>query len=382
MANIENHTGVPHFWFEQTGPEGERLDVLVVRATFDFAAGGELMTLAREQHPVVLGDTFSGPVATDPLRAVVKEDGDLLPYKPGTDILVTGHANAPEGRAHINWVAGIRVGKVQKILRLHGPRQFRKQFFGWRLGLTEPTTHVALDYRLAFGGCIDIPAALTSDGEQDTVKHSGNPAGCGWLPKPAAYGKLDKAARKHVAKWVRDQKVIAAPQIEDALEPVVHPCQTAATDGLGPIARWWTPRQALQGTYDEKWRNDRYPMVPEDFDSRFYQSAHPDLVAVPHLTGDESVTLSGLLPQKRDMRLPGWRLVAVVTRASGDSMVSLPVLDTVRFDLDRCQASLVWRAHYAEAGDPVIELMVAATTAAIECDQSLSIELSAPGENT
>ncbi len=382
MANIENHTGVPHFWFEQTGPDGERLDVLVVRATFDFAASGEMMTLASEQQPVALGDTYSGPVETDPHRAVIEEDGDLLPYKPGTDILVTGHATAPEGRAHTNWVAGIRVGKVQKILRLHGPRKFWKRFFGWRLGPTEPTTYVALDYRLAFGGCIDIPSVLTSDGEQDSVKHSGNPAGCGWLPKPAAYSKLDKTARKHVAKWVRDQKVIPAPQIEDALEPIVDPYQAAGTDSLGPTARWWAPRLALQGTYDKKWRNDRYPLVPEDFDSRFYQSAHRDLVAVPHLTGDESVTLSGLLPQKRDMRLPGWRLIAVVTRASGDSIVSLPVLDTVRFDLDRCQASLVWRVHYPEAGDPITELLLAATTAAIDSHQSSMSELSARGAGT
>lgn len=382
MVTIENHTGAPHFWFEQTGPEGERLDVLIVRATFDFAADGQLMTLAREQRPVVLGDTFSGPVATDPLRAVVKEDGDLLPYKPGTDILVTGHANAPDGRAQTDWVAGIRVGKVQKVLRLHGPRQFRKQLFGWRLGPTKPTTCVALDYRLAFGGCIDIPAALTADGEPDSVKHAGNPAGCGWLPKPSAYSKLDKRARKHVAKWVGSQGVICAPQIENPLEPVRRPNRSAAAEGLGPIARWWSPRLAYQGTYDNEWRNDRYPQVPRDFDSRFYQSAHPDLVAIPHLRGDESVTLSGLLPQKRDMLLPGWRLIAVVTRASGESTVSLPLLDTVRFDLDLCQASLVWRTHFVEADDPVTEIAVAATTDPIVSDQTAMDVLATSGADT
>jgi hypothetical protein len=381
MATIENYTGAPHFWFEQTGPEGERLDVLVVRATFDFAAEGKVMTFSREQHPVVLGDSFTGPVDSDAHRAVVKDDGDLLPYKPGTDILVSGHAQSPDGRAHLNWTAGIRVGKVQKILRLHGPRHFRKGLFGWRLGPTEPTTSVVLDYRLAFGGCIDVPAALTSDGEPDTVKHSGNPAGCGWLPKPAAYRKLDKRARKHVADWVDGQKVMTAPQIEDALEPVTHPYQCLPAHGLGALARWWAPRLAYQGSYDEEWRKDRYPLLPNDFDSRFYQCAHPDLVAIPHLIGDESVTLSGLLAQKWDMRLPGWRLIAVVTRASGDSTVSFPVLDTVRFNLDLHRASLVWRTNF-ESDDPVTEISLAATTAPIESDQSLKTTLTTSGAHT
>lgn len=370
MATIENHTGAPHFWFEQTGPEGERLDVLVVRATFDFAADGKAMTLAREQQAVVLGDTFAGPIATDPLRAVVIDDGDLLPYKPGTDILVSGHAHAPDGRAHTDWIAGIRVGKTQKILRLYGPRQFRKQLLGWRLGPAEATTSVALDYRLAFGGCFDIPAELTADREPDSVKYPGNAAGCGWLPARSAYKKLDKRARKHVGKAIGGLKAIAAPQIENALEPVRSPYQGAAAEGLGAIARWWAPRLAYQGSYDELWRNDRYPLLPKDFDSRFYQCAHPDLVAVPHLSGDESVTLSGLLPQKRDMRLPGWRVIAVVTRASGQSAVSLPLLDTVRFDLDLRQASLVWRANFFESDDPVTEISLAATTASIESDWS------------
>ena len=219
-ATIDNHTGAPHCWFEQTGPTGKRLDVLVVRATFDFAADGAAMTLAQEQHPVVFGDAFAGPVDSAPLRAVIAEDGDLLPYKPGTDILVTGHAYAPDGQARTDWVAGIRVGQTKKILRLYGPRQFRKGLFGWRLGPAQPVGNVALDYRLAYGGCIDVPAALTADGEADAVTHPGNPAGCGWLPAPGAYKHLKRAARKHIAKWVKAQKTLAAPQIEAVMAPV------------------------------------------------------------------------------------------------------------------------------------------------------------------
>ncbi|NHZ45031.1 hypothetical protein [Massilia aquatica] len=68
-AIVANHSGVPYFWFEQTGPEGERIDVLVVRATFDFASGGSLMTLAQTQHEIVLGVCAA---ETDAIRMVTR----------------------------------------------------------------------------------------------------------------------------------------------------------------------------------------------------------------------------------------------------------------------------------------------------------------------
>jgi hypothetical protein len=77
------------------------------------------------------------------------------------------------------------------------------------------------------------------------------------------------------------------------------------------MARWYEPRLRHAGTHNEAWRNHRYPLPPEDFDPRFYQSAHPDLISRQHLTGEEPLTLSGLLPDgPRSMRLPGVYLLA------------------------------------------------------------------------
>ncbi|HEX8613227.1 MAG TPA: DUF2169 domain-containing protein [Telluria sp.] len=360
-ATIVNHTGVPHFWFQQTGPEGERLDVLVIRATFDFAAHGDTITLAQEQHPVVAGDRYAGPAATDPLRAVIQEDGDLVPYKPGTDILVNGHALAPGGLACAQWLAGVRVGKLKKLVRLHGPRQFRKYAFGWRLGQASPVASVCLDYRLAYGGCIDVAAAFTPDGEPDTIRHSANPAGIGWLPSPRDYKHLGRSGRQCVARWVAGQKVLDAPQIEAPLDPVTHPFQHLPPQGLSAIARWCTPRVAYQGDFDAHWRANRYPLLPENFDARYFQNAAADMVITPHLRGDETVTMTGLLTDKTDMALPGWMLIVVARLASGADEVSIPLLDTVRFDLDRCQVSMVWRTHFYD-NDPVVDIAIAATS--------------------
>lgn len=364
MTIINNHTGVPHFWFEKAGPAGEPLDILIIRATFDLGADGSAMSLAKVQSPIVFGDAYAGMEESNPFHAVVEEDGDLLPYKPGTDLLVMGDAHAPEGRPHTDWLAGLRVGHVRKMLRLHGPRQFRKGWLGWRLGPAAPVARVALDYRLAYGGCIDIPAQLTRDGEADAVKHAANPAGCGWLPDNAMMKHLPRPARRHVRSWIAAQKTLQAPQIESVTVPVKHPRQHIAAQGFGPLARWWMPRAAYQGKYDDHWRRTRYPLLPPDFDSRYYQSAPADLVATPHLHGDESVTLLGLLPERVETRLPGWRMVAAVRHTSGEHNVVLPVLDTVRIDLDRRQASLVWRAHFRRDDAP-LEISLAATTSAI-----------------
>ncbi|HEX8612627.1 MAG TPA: DUF2169 domain-containing protein [Telluria sp.] len=378
-ATVTNHTGVPHLWFEQTGPEGERLDVLVVRATFDFACDGAVMTLAQTQKEIVLGDAFAGAKGSDVMRAVVVDDGDVLLYKPGTDVLVTGSASAPDGIAAKEWIAGIRVGALKKLLRLHGPRQFRKGVMGWKLGPAQPVTNVALDYRLAYGGCIDIPAELTDDKEADLIGHPRNPAGCGWLPSAGAYAHLPRRARAHVKEWISAQKNMAAPQIEDVVEAVGNPYANVAPQGFSATARWWSPRVELQGKYDDMWRATRYPLLPKEFDARFFQCASAGLVATPHLEGDETVTMLGLLPARTEMTLPGWKIIVAIKRASGADEISLPVLDTLRFDLDTGQASLVWRTHF-DYDNPVVDVAIAATTAPIVSNGRLVGSNFSPGE--
>ncbi|NHZ38654.1 DUF2169 family type VI secretion system accessory protein [Massilia aquatica] len=363
-AKIENHTGLPHFWFEQSGPEGQRLDVLVVRGTFNFASGGSPLTLARHQSEIAYGDQFDGALESEVMRAIIANDGDLVPYKPGTDILVYGHASAPGGKPHASWIAGLRVGPCQQFVRLHGPRSFRRGIFGWSVTSPKAVTRIKMDFRLAYGGCVDVPANLTSDGQADWVRLPSNPAGRGWLPDSQSYAHLPSKARRFVAKWVRDQHEIPAPQIEDALTPVRTPFCNVPARGLGPIARWWQPRIAYQGKYDETVLKSGMARLPVNFDTRFFQSANAMMVATPHLVGDENISFVGLLADKTDMRLPGWKIIAVTTHASGACNITFPLLDTLRLDLDRTLVSLVWRAHFSY-NDPVINVVVGATTAAI-----------------
>lgn len=66
---------------------------IIVKATFEIAPGGALRPgpvapyVAKDQH-----------FERSPGRSV-EVPGDLLPYKPRTDVFLVGHAHAPAGRA-------------------------------------------------------------------------------------------------------------------------------------------------------------------------------------------------------------------------------------------------------------------------------------------
>ena len=46
--------------------------------------------------------------------------------------------------------------------------------------------------------------------------------------------------------------------------------------GLGAVGRWWQPRLALAGTYDDSWKQTRWPGLPEDFDFGYWNCAPED----------------------------------------------------------------------------------------------------------
>lgn len=351
MTQIANGTVYSHFWFEKMGTEGDPFDILVVRGTFDLATEGAPVTLSEDQDPVCLADEYDGDPEGDPLGAVLLRDGDVVMFKPTTDVHVVGRAHAPGGQPATDWVASVTVGPLHKRLRLLGPRTFRRDGDGWILSSPTPIDSLALDYRLAFGGRFTVPAEELEESEQPVyMTKRDNPAGCGWLPSEEDLERISEEARELVQAQVEALEELPAPQIEDPEDPIRDPEQDSEAQGFGPMARWCAPRIDFAGTWDEAWKENRSPGFPEDFDAEFYQSAHPDLVAPDWLEGDESIVLEGVFPGgAARMRLPG-RIVAVGgERQSGAIVRGRLPLDTVAIDLDRHKVSLVWRGTFAKA---------------------------------
>jgi hypothetical protein len=219
-------------------------------------------------------------------------------------------------------------------------------------------TSVGLDYRHAFGGAFTVPGSVLEGGQPVYVTKRDNPAGCGWLPDDQDLARIPEAARPYVDAQVNALERLDAPQIESPDDPIRRPTQRSAAQGLGPVARWCSPRIDHAGTYDQRWRDERSPGYPDDFDPRFFQSAHPDLVSPSYVQGDESVTLEGLLPEGTvRMRLPGRVIVAVCERESGEINGGRMQLDTVTIDLDERRVSLLWRGAFNRQ-DPAVAIEV------------------------
>lgn len=360
MIPIANGTGHPSFFFEKIAQRREPFDVLVVRGTYDFPDhGGDFVRYAEVQHPICFADEYAGPVEENPLAAVLARDGDLVIHKPSTDIHVVGAAHARGGRPATDWIASVTVGPVHKRVRLLGPRRFERRLTGWRLTDPEPVTTVRLDSRRAFGGAFTVPAAVLKSGQPEYLTKPDNPAGCGWLPDDEDLARVSDEARPYIDAQVNALEHLAAPQIEAPDDPIRRPTQRSAAQGLGPVARWCAPRIEHAGTYDQRWRDERSPGYPDDFDPRFFQSAHPDLVSPSYLRGDETVTLEGLLPEgPLTMHLPGRVIVAISARESGEIDGGRMQLDTVTIDLDQRRVSLVWRGAFNK-NDPAVAIEVA-----------------------
>lgn len=354
-VHVDNHSGLPHRCVRKAAPDGRRLQVLVVRGSFDLDGGG-VLRLSDRQSPVRTGDVLEGPASTRPLRATVGRAGDLAPYKPGTDVLVTGTARHGGARPQSDWLAGLALGPVRKVLRLTGPRSFRRGVFGWRLGDAEPVAGTPLDWRLAFGGSW-TPDEGEVPGDHHLSKDD-NPAGCGWLPGSAQLHRVPGAVRASITRAIDGLDTLPAPRIEHPSRAIGHPGQDLPAEGFGPVARWCGPRRRLAGCFDDTWRQTRHPALPEDFDPAFYQDAPADQVVPGHLSGDEPFRLVGMCPEGQvDGRLPGWTLLARARTRLGVSAGPMR-LDTVEFDLDARRVGLVWRAAFPV--DDALESVVVA----------------------
>ncbi|MCQ4167485.1 DUF2169 family type VI secretion system accessory protein [Tahibacter harae] len=352
---IDNRSGMPVAWFRKAGPSGALFDVLAIRGTYVFSAESEAVSCVSHDSAILPGDEYDGEGAS-PLRTTVRREGDLVIYKPATDIHVVGTAR--QAKAARKWFAGVAVGDLRKVLQLHGPREFRLGIWDWRLGEAEPTNVVELNYRAAFGGCF---AAAASDGGARFIYKPDNPAGCGWIPDASALARLDKHARRSIENQLNALVRFPAPQIDAVDSPIKHPRQRSAVQGFGPLARWTWPRSRHLGTRDAAWRATRHPAYPGDFSPRYFQSAHPDLIYSGYLSGDEPVVLMGMLPMGGvRFRLPGRTLRILARRNDNTREIAVPALDTLCIDLDQQRVSLTWRAVFAR-DNPVRELLVAST---------------------
>lgn len=300
--------------------DGADLLLVVVRGTYVLDGRGRL-GLADAQTPVTLEDTYTGEPGASGLAAA----SDFALGKPATDVVLTGHAYADRpGATSVD--VGLQVGPVRRLLRVFGDRFWRRSMGALRMSAPAPFARMPLVYERAFGG-VDA----TADDPRHHEAEARNPVGVGFRARRGA--RPDDAP---------------LPNLEDLGALITTPDDRPAPAAPGPVPPAWAPRAAYAGTYDAAWEATRRPLLPLDFDARFFNAAAPGLVAPGRLRGDEPVALIGVSPDgPLRFALPGVTPGgAAVSRTDGARPLAF-ALDTVALAPDDRRVTLVWSATAA-----------------------------------
>ena len=309
QPKVDNQTDFvaePHTLVDR---DGERLTV-IVKATFEHAPGpprgvdGSFRVAPKARRRPIRGADIPWG---DPAKSSILYPSDLCVRKPATDVIVVAVARAPGGEPVPSFDAGVRLGRVQKVIRVTGPRLWVHE--GDAMTEPRPLAELPVRWEEAFGGRDD------SDPE-NVVEEPANPLGRGVL---ASLAGLDRSA---------------APQLEDPSSPIQSARSRPKPVGLGPIGRHWEPRRKHWGTYDKKWIETRAPLPPSDFDDRANQAAPPELIASPMLVSGEEGALTNLSIGGGTLSfvLPRVKLELTFRVKGRDPEIVRPALDTVVLD--------------------------------------------------
>jgi hypothetical protein len=299
---------------------GEKSWVVAVKATYRVGADGTT-ELAAEQAPPL----YSAEHIGEPGKSSIRYEADLIPTKPATDVLVNGHAYAPAGRPADAVDVSLRVGPLNKHLRVAGDRRWYKGIAG-RLRPSPPARfeRMPITYERAFGGW---DRTATDPSKQRL--YSSNPIGSGFATNES---HLDGQA---------------VPNVEDPSHLISSWNDRPTPAGFGAIASYWSPRLEWGGTYDEAWMENKFPLFPDDFDVRFHQCALPDQQVGERLRGGEPVVLENLT-ESGSLRFVLPKVYLTFSTSFGSQRQEHRAsLQTVIIEPDVPQVILVWQTSLA-----------------------------------
>lgn len=292
--SMEDHRGAP-------------VVVIVAKMAYRVSARG---VVSVSQAPVRLASVPAGP------RGSVRHPSDYVFEKPGTDVLLVGTAHPPVDRPVTEMDVSLRVGLLDKALRVYGPRVFYQGVLGVAPGPPGKLEPTPLIWENAYGGRDEsVP--------ERWVIEPRNPIGVGFA--------------------VDRNRLIGtpAPSIEEARSPLSS--RTPTPGGFGPIGPDWEPRQRYAGTCDERWRRERAPVLPADFDTRHNCVAPPGLWSATPLLGNEPVEVVGATPEGVwRFRLPPYE-PSFASVIQGVRREHETHLDTFLIDADERTVELSWR---------------------------------------
>lgn len=317
-CEIDNRTACPTHWHRMSDAHGREAGLLVIKASFRLSTSR--LCAAEDQSPVNLMPRHV-PVREMPLseaqrrllgarvsEQILWEDHDLVPPKPHFNVMVQGFVEVPAGQASDFVATGLKVGDRTVGVKAFGPRYTTQGLLGKevkRLGNSQDT--VPLSYAFS---AVDGSVLAPGHGDEDELTL------LPWLePIPARPG-----------------------------EPLAH-----EAFGVSLCLSNAEHRRQFSGTYDERWRRERAPQLPDDFDPRFWNDASPTLQWTDPLPAGTPLRLANMAPTPLIVsQLPSmnWRVrgfsdtgeLQCDVRPRADTLLLTPTADRM---------TLTWRSLFS-----------------------------------
>lgn len=244
-------------------------------------------------------EQWAGAVAAlPPLKAL-----DEVFAKPHGEMLLAGHAYAPDGTPADRVDLRLQLGSVSKSARVWGDRRW--YYAPWyRITPAVPFLSMPLAAGRAYGG----------------PRHPLNPEGRGYTGNP-------------FAGWLGSNEG-AMPNLELPDAPVRGHVRRGRPVFFGPLDPSRPQRRRRAGNYGKRWQLTEAPGLPSDLDPRFFQTAPDDQWNDGPWRGDEAYRLENLHPRHPliEGRLPGFAARAFIRSNADASVQELAMaLDTVWF---------------------------------------------------
>lgn len=315
-----NLSGFPAERMVAMNGAGEEIVLIVAKATYDLRHQPPI--LAEKPEPVRLADEYFG----EPAETSVEFASDTALFKPAAEVILQGCAfPANPGDTQVD--VRLQVGPVDKTVRVFGERLWEKSLGAHYSSKPKPIEKVPLIYERAYGGT-DLSNPTTPDGTRR------NPVGKGFRSKKSKL-PLENTP---------------LPNLEDPAKLVKLAGDRPQPKCFAPLASDWSPRAEYAGTYDEQWQQTRMPLLPDDFDERFWFSAPEDQILDDYLRGGEDVEVTGATPNgSLRFSIPRTNIVMAV-RVGEERIEPDCVCDTAVIDTERMLLTLTWRASVSVHG--------------------------------
>ncbi|WP_271553514.1 DUF2169 family type VI secretion system accessory protein [Bradyrhizobium sp. CCBAU 45394] len=259
---------------------------------------------------------------------------DIGMPKPQAELLISGHAAAPEGRTTERMMLGWALGPIQKHLLVTGDRYWQTTINGWRPTDAQPFQQMPLTHQRAFGG-----------------------PGCA----ANRFGVGHEALRRSMAG-----ELVALPNIECPEHAIQFIEAIAPPATFGPMALDNIERLQYAGSYDATWLQSVAPALASDSDPRLFLLAPPDQRLGGFICGGEPYTLQNFSAEHPliEGRLPTFRVRCFIGwNDAGHGVTELQTrIDTLWLFAGARRGVMIYRAAIAVQeldGSDVSDIMVA-----------------------